>query len=226
MKPSTRGRGLSSDGVSSGGTLSCREAGQSPKRAQGGYSGVGVGGSRKPVPASVEKEGGNETQQASHLKSSSCTDLHPGSQRRRPLKGSRFPPTSDLSKSSVADRQKRDSSARGAAPTSQGEGRRKTGEEGSSCGVPPNSGQHATERVDGGGLSKSATVSRLEREVTVSEQVISLDLKLGEGCIEAVSSQVRLSLNIRERVYGKVKLVISSLSAMVYDRECIFFSLI
>lgn len=167
-KASTRGRELScGHGVSSRGIVSSREAGEGPKGMHGSYS--GAGGSRKPIKA--EKEGGTETLQTSHLKSSSCADLHPGSQRKKPHKGSSFGSTSSyLTKSSVAGRQKRDSSACGAAPPGQGEGRKEMREEGSSRGVQQDSGQHATENVDGAGLSKSATVSKLQREVTVSEQ--------------------------------------------------------
>lgn len=164
-KASTRGRELScGHGVSSRGIVPSREAGEGPK---GMHSYSGAGGSRKPIKA--EKEGGTETLQTSHLKLSSCADLHPGSQRKKPHKGSSFGSTSSyLAKSSVAGGQKRDSRACGAAPPGQGEGRKETREEGSSRGVQQDS--HATESVDGAGLSRSATVSRLQREVTVSEQ--------------------------------------------------------
>lgn len=164
-KASTRGRELScGHGVSSRGIVSSREAREGPKGMHGSYS--GAGGSRKPVKA--EKEGGTKTLQTFHLKSSSCADLHPGSQKKKPHKGSSFGSTSSyLTKSSVAGRQKHDSSALGAAPPGQGEGRKETREEGS---VQQDSEQHATESMDGVGLSKSATVSRLQREVTVSEQ--------------------------------------------------------
>ena len=127
-------------------------------------------GSHKP--AKEVKVGETEVLQKTHLRSSSCGDLQPesscqtGSQRKRAHKVGSFGSTSHChSKASAVGGQKYGSSA--TLPASRTaktlEGSAKGGR-----GVPASGS--AVESSDGGAFStKSATLSRLERQVLVSE---------------------------------------------------------
>ena len=130
-------------------------------------------GSHKP--AKEVKAGETEVLQKTHLRSSSCGDLQPesscqtGSQRKRAHKVGSFGSTSHRhSKASAVGGQKYGSSA--TLPASRTaktlEGSAKRGR--SPSGVPASGS--AVESSDGGAFStKSATLSRLERQVLVSE---------------------------------------------------------
>ena len=129
-------------------------------------------GSHKP--AKEVKAGETEVLQKTHLRSSSCGDLQPesscqtGSQRKRAHKVGSFGSTSHHhSKASAVGGQKYGSSATlPASRTAKTFG--STKRERSPSGVPASGS--AVESSDGGAFStKSATLSRLERQVLVSE---------------------------------------------------------
>lgn len=165
-KAPTRGRVL----PSSRDTLSAKEMGEKGS----------VSGPHKPAKESKARE--TEVLQKNHLRSSSCGDLEPessqaGSQKKRPHKVGTFGSTSHHhSKASAIGGQKYGSSttsttlpgSRTARTLSHCEGRAKGGR--SSTGVLVSGKNSAVESADGGASStKSATLSRLERQVLVSE---------------------------------------------------------
>lgn len=146
-------------------TLSAKEMGE--KGSRGGFH----------KPAKEVKVGETEVLQKTHLRSSSCGDLQPesssqaGSQKKRAHKvGSLGSTSHHHSKANAVGGQKYGNSA--ALPASRTaktlEGSAKGGR--SSSGVPASGRNCAVESEDEGAFStKSATLSRLERQVLVSE---------------------------------------------------------
>ena len=159
--PTARGRVLPSGRD----TLSAKEMGEKGS----------VSGSHKP--AKESKAGETEVLQKNHLRSSSCGDLQPetsqaGSQKKRPHKVGSFGSTSHgHSKASAVGGQKHGSSTTSTTLPGSRTARTLSDCEGKAKGERSSSGKNSgVESADGGASStKSATLSRLERQVLVSE---------------------------------------------------------